>query len=290
MRKDILLPGLALLGGGLGFGLRLWQRSQGYDPIALLFNHRHPAALLLLTLSAALFLVFALLLRDLRGPTEPAAALHCPSSVYMAGMAVSGLLFLVSGVLGLLERMGQLALWRFDPETNPLTYPITLILCALLALSAGPATLMLGKCACRNSFVPRCSLLVLFPPLTALAWLFSTHLAHSTDPILMDYGFLLAAVALLMLAHYFIAAQFHDRPRPRLAVLCALMGCVCGLIALADRPSLFQTGLILAFLLSALSHSFALLRNSFGPPWPKRLLEQRAASDPGQTSDSANDW
>ncbi|MGE4277113.1 MAG: hypothetical protein AB7E30_08045 [Lawsonibacter sp.] len=275
MRNDVLLPGLAVVGGGLGFGLRLWQWTAGYDPDTQLFVHGHPAIFLLSILMAALILVFLLALRPAHGPKDPLSAYRCPSTLYMTGMAASALLFLGGGVLGMLQGMDQLAQWRVDPETNLVTYPIALLLCALFSFAASPATLMLGKGAYRGEFIPVCSLLAVFPPLSALAWLFATHLAHGTDPILMDYGFSLAAIAALLLAQYYTASFFHDRPHPRAAVFWTLLGIALALISFADRLSPFQMTLTAAFALSALSGVWALLRNLFGPPWPKRLLDAR---------------
>ena len=47
MRKDIILPALALAGGGAGFLLRLWQYASAYDPASQLFDTGAPASLAL---------------------------------------------------------------------------------------------------------------------------------------------------------------------------------------------------------------------------------------------------
>lgn len=275
MRKDLILPGLALGAGVLGFGLRRWQLASGYDPDTQLFAAGHPAVLLLLLLTGVLVLAGLFLLRGIRVPEDAALPFRCPSPAYMALMAASALLLLGSGVLGLLAGMEELALWRFDPTAHVLTYPVALILCALLAFAAGISNLLLGKGAYRGEASPSCSLLALFPPMTALVWLFSTHLAHSTDPILMNYVFSLAAAIFLMLAHYDTAAFFHGRPHPFRAAFCALLGIFFGLTALADGLPAFQAALTAAFTLSALAGLWSLLRTAFGPPWPKRMLEAR---------------
>ena len=57
--------------------------------------------------------------------------------------------------------------------------------------------------------------------------------------------------------------------------LSALLGIVLGITSLADRPGLFGFALTAALVLSALACCQALLRNSFGPPWPSRLLNER---------------
>ena len=171
--------------------------------------------------------------------------------------------------------MTQLSAWKMDPEAHLITYPISLFVCALLCFLAGPAMLALGKGTYRGVLGENSSLLAVFPPIAALAWLFSFHLDHGTDPILMGYGFSLAAVTLLLLAQYEVAAFFHGRPHPRRAIFFALLGSYLGLIALADFPTPFFALLTVAFLLASLSQSWALLRNTLGPPWPSRLLEER---------------
>ena len=106
-------------------------------------------------------------------------------------------------------------------------------------------------------------------------WLFATHLDHGTDPVLLRYGFSLAAAALLMAAHYDVAAFFHGRPHPVRALFCALMGCALGLISLADGLSPYAAALTAAFTLSALANGWALLRNVFGPSWPAPGSDER---------------
>lgn len=275
MRKDIILTGLAAVGGALGLVLRWRQLATAYDPNTQLFLHGQPTTYLLLILLAVLALAFLLLLRNAKGPEDFLSAFRCPSTAYMTLMAASALLFLGAGVLGLLEGMAQLTLWRIAPETHLFTYPLSLLLCSLLALAAGLSTLMLGKGAYRGEPAPACSLLAIFSPLAALVWLFATHLAHGTDPVLMGYGFFLAAIALLLLAHYYVAAFFHGRPHPRRTAFCALLGSALGILSLTDGLTPFQMALTAAFVLSALASVWALLRNVFGPPWPKRLLDVR---------------
>jgi hypothetical protein len=284
-RKDILLPGLALVGGAAGFGLRRWLWSTGYQPETQLFFSGHPAIYLVPALTAALVVLFLLLIRGGKRLSTPRAAFRCPNTGYMTLMTISALCFLLGGLLCLIQGMRQLALWRAVPAYYPLSYPLALILCALLSLVSGPATLLVGRMAYRKRFTPNASLLVLFPPMAALTWLFAAHLEHGTDPILLHYGFSLAAIALLLLAHYEIAAFFHERPHPRRMLFCALMGIFLGITALGDGLSPFQLALTAAFVLSALAYAWALLRNTFGPPWPRRLVEDPTIPDETDSTD-----
>lgn len=289
MRKDILLPGLAAAGGAVGLGLRRWQLASAYDAHTRLFAHGAPATWALLALLAVLLLLLAALIRGGGRPADFLSASRCPASPYMAGMAAGAFLYFGAGVLGLLEGMSTLGLWRMDPGSYQLTYPGALLLCALLCFPSGLACLQLGRAAYRGAAAPACSLLALFPASAGLVWLFAIHLEHSTDPVLMGYGFLLAAAALLMLAHYETAAFFHGRPHPRRALFFALMGSALGILSLGDGLSPFFLALTAASLLSALSGACALARNLFGPPWPRRLLSGRMPSGAERHEDRDTD-
>lgn len=275
MRKDFVLPVLALAGGALGFGLRRWQWASAYNPDSQLFVHGAPATMVLLALILAAALLLFVLGRGGLRPDDFLPACQCPDALHMAVTAAAAFLFLGAGVFGLLEGMDQLALWRSAPDTYLLTYPVALLLCACLSFPAGVAVLLLGKASYRGETAPCSSLLSIFPAAAGLVWLFASHLNHGTDPILMGYGFSLAAAALLMLAHYDLAAFFFGRPHPRRVVFCSLLGVLLALVSLADSPSRFAALLTAAFSLSALAWTRALLRNCFGPPWPKRLLDGR---------------
>lgn len=275
MRKDILLPGLAVGGGAACLVLRQWQLRSAYDAGTQLFSHGAPATYALLLLTVLLGAALAALVQGGKGPSDFLSAFRCPSPLYMAGMAASAFLFLAAGALGLMCGLDELTLWRLDPKGHLLTYPAALLLCALLCFPSCLACLMLGKGAYRGQPARSCALAALCPAGAGLVWLFATHLEHSTDPILMGYGFSLAAAALLMLAHYETAAFFQGRPHPRRALFFALMGTVLGLTSLLDGLPPFFAVLTAAFLLSALSGACALARNLFGPPWPRHLLTGR---------------
>ena len=281
-RHDIFLPCLAGAGGCAALALRLWQWSTGYDPEAQLFSHRHPASLLLLLVGTAVALVLILALRRLTPPHNFPQGFFCPAPFYMTLVAAGALLMMGAGVLGLKEGMEQLALWRLDPASQLLTYPAALILCALLSLAAGPAALAVGRGFYRGEPSRSASLLALFPPMAALVWLFATHLAHGTDPVLLSYGPYLAAALCLTLAHYYLAALLHGRLRPRRAVFFALMGLFFALFSLGDGLTPFSLALSAAFSLSALAGAWSLLRGAYGPPWPERMpsgAEEDASRD-----------
>lgn len=270
MRKDIALPALAAVGGVAGFLLRRWQLASAYVPETGLFVHGAPATCALLGLMGLLILAFALLVQgDREGPEDFLPAFGCPEAGQMTVMAAAGLLMMLSGALGLKDGLAQLQLWRAAPELYPMASPGSQLLASALCLPAGLGVLLLGRAAYRNELDAAACRLAPFPALAGLVWLFATHLKHGVEPVLMKYGLGLLAVLLLTLAHYCAAAFLYERPRRRRTAFLALTGSAAGVISLADRPDLFTAAATLAFSLSALALGRALLRNTFGPPWPE---------------------
>lgn len=272
MRKDIVLPALAAAGGAAGFVLRRWQLASAYVPETGLFVRGAPATLALLGLAGLLILAFALLVQgDGEGPEDFLPAFGCPEAGQMTVLAAAGLLMMLSGALGLKEGLAGLQMWRTAPELYPMANPGSQLLASALCLPAGLGVLLMGRAAYRDELDDWACRLAPFPALAGLVWLFAAHLKHGVEPVLMKYGFELFAVLLLTLAHYYAAAFLYGRPRRRRTAFLALAGAAVGIISLADRPDLFTAAATLAFSLSALALGRALLRNTFGPPWPKRL-------------------
>lgn len=264
MGKKLYLPGLALVGGVLGLGLRLWQRRVSFDPETMLFTSGCPAPALLLALTAAVAAILLLALRREGPPNTAAEALPCPSALYMTLMAAGALLMLAGGVLTAQEGFYQLTVWRANPTVEPVTYPIALLLCALFSFLSGPALLVLGREGYRGPITTKAGPWSLVQPTAGLAWLFATHLNHGTDPVLMDYGPALAAVAFLMLGSYELAALRYAHPHPRRGLFCCLFGVYLGLLSLGDSLDLFRLALAAAFILSDLAGAMALLSH-MGP-------------------------
>ena len=242
MGKNVYLPGLALIGGVLGLGLRLWQRRVNFDPETLLFPAGGPAPVLLLVLTAAVAAILLLALRREGPPNTAEEALPCPSALYMTLMAAGALLMLAGGALTAQEGFYQLTVWRANlaagSATYPVTYPIALLLCALFSFLSGPALLMLGRESYRGPITQKAGPWSLAQPAAGLAWLFATHLKHGTDPVLMDYGPALAAVAFLMLGSYELAALRYAHPHPRRGLFFCLFGVYLGLLSLGQSGPL----------------------------------------------------
>ena len=268
MRKDIFLPALAVAGGAAGFFLRRWQLASAYLPETGLFVHGAPATLALLALTGLLALAFLLaVLKKKEGLDDFLPAFGSPGSGQMTVLTAAGFLLFAAGGLGMQEGFQGLGLWRANPAMYQLSIPGTQLLAGVLCVLAAFGVLLLGRMAYRGALNGAGCFLSSFPALAGLVWVFSAHLKHGTEPVLMKYGFGLFAALLLTLAHYCVAGFLYGKPRPRGTLFFALTGVALGITSLADGPDLFTAAATAAFSLSALGFARALLAG----PWPERI-------------------
>lgn len=274
MRKDILLPGMALGGGAVCFALRRWQLSSAFREETGLFVHGAPATCALLGVTALLLVLFLVLLQGKpKRPPDFLSAFRCPQAGQMTVLAAAGLLLAAAGLLYLRDGLAQLQLWQLasplERQSTQLTLAGTQLVTGVLCLPAGAAVLLLGRAAYRGEVPDLASRLASFPAFAGLVWTFSVHTQNGTQPVLLRYGFTLAAAVCFTLAHYYFAGFLFGRALPRRTAFFALAGTVLGLTALADFPDLSAAALILALCLSSLAFVRALLCNAYGAGWPE---------------------
>ena len=255
--KRILFPALALFGGAVGFCLRKWQWLSAYDRDTELFMKGNLATYVLLGFLAVLTVDLLVSARMVKRK-EIHLPLACTDPLYMCLMASGAILFLGAGVLGLLEGMALTEQYSAG-MTMMASYPAALLLCGGLCLVSGVCTFVVGKAVYRPGTVPGAGLCAAIPPFAMLVWLFATHQEHATDPVLMRYGIYLAAAALLLIAHYEVAAFYQNHRHSRRFLFCALMGTALSITALADGLSFFQMAMAAACSLSGLGQCYALL-------------------------------
>ena len=271
MRKDIILPALALVGGAAGFILRLWQYSSAYDPATELFAHNAPASLVLVAWVLLLGVLALVLGRGGTAAEQPEESFLCPGTGYMTVMTAGGMCFLAAAAVGVPELLLQYQAWQIDPKHNIL--PVAFLLSVLFCLLGAVGALVSGRNNYRGITGLQTRAPAAMPAYAALPWLMALYQEDSRDPVLIRVFVPLLAAVFLLLALYQQAAFFYRRSHPVRFLFFAVMGIALGLTSLADRPGLFQIVSTLAFVLCTLGGLIAFTRNRFGPPWPKRVQQ-----------------
>lgn len=273
-KKIYLLPGLALAGGAVGFLLRRWQIAAAYNPIGEFFVSGHPSTYALVSLLAVVLVLLALLVRGGRTPEDFLPLMGFRSAPLMALSGGSAALFVMAGIMELSHGRALLEAWRSGASisSTPASVPVSVLLCGALCIPAAVAVLSMASDAHKHQLTKKTCLLACAPAAAGLVWVFSIHLSNGVNPILMDFGFLLAAACLLTLCQYYAAASLFDHVCPRRMLFCGLSGIVLGLTAAADRLLLCHDVpavlLLLALSLAALAWVLAAVPNVYGQNVP----------------------
>lgn len=253
MHYMILLPLLAVLGGGAGFFLRRWELSCAFDSQGLPIPGT-PATICLVIFSAASAVVFFLFcLRVKRKADVPHAPLSaCGNLPYLLLCLLDAALLPAAGLAGLLE---ELALWN----PNPLRIALFILcfpICACIVLMA-----------VRNfrGQKRQYSFSMLLPAFFCCLWLVTAGQACSADPVVLNYVYHLFAIICILLTTYYASSFSYLQTSPRLFLLFSLLGIYFGLTAMADRHDIAATLLLLFAVLYQLLHSTILLRRLFSP-------------------------
>ena len=302
MRKEFLLPALALGGGLAGLALRLWELSSAFEADTGLPVAGAPATLVLAGFSAAVLLALVLLCRGtgqgFQGSYDEAFQ-AAGSTPYLTVMVAAAFLMAGSGVLLLAQAGGVLSesLAASAGAGLGLSGLLRLllsvgreVLLAALALGSALSLLLLGKSSFRGEGRGERSGCLLVPAYTSCLWLILSYLEHSGDPIVLDYVYQLFAVVAAVLGSYFLAGFGYRRPKPFPAALFSLAAMYFCLVTLADRHTpaelLLYVGYFLYFA-GSVHVLLAHLARPLGPRMPggKRLAHTEKPLNQEETPD-----
>ena len=284
MKKYLLWPLMAVIGGTGAFVLRLLQRSTGFEAETGLPIPGNLYAILLaawLVLLAAVCLLAArkLLPADRENPplfpagfSVASAGLLTPAVMGIFLMAVSGVLdlfFTFSGASALTGSGEMVTVFVSTPGNQLFTggeHLLVGVLSLLTAISLFPA---IPACRVRSEGEPRKPFqgaLLLVPVCCLVVRLVLTYRAVSSDPSLADYYPELLAVVFLALAFYRLSSFAFRAGRTRRFALYAVLAIAFCLATLADLP---DTARLLFYLGGALTlFGFLLQRTAvLAAPW-----------------------
>ena len=262
MRKEILVPAVAVIGGGVGFALRWWELNTGFEPDTGLPIAEAPATYTPIAFSVVMVVVLALL------------CLGCKrafSGYGQAFQAQGNTLYATAGVISGFLLLGAGALMAAEPAMGgELVY--TRLITAALALVAGICVVLTVRDNFRGLADGKYSFKLLMPAYAFCVWLIAAYQVRAGDPVQLDYVYELFAIIAGLLGLYFIAGFSFDKGKCVPAVFFCLMGVYFSLVTLADEHD-WATLALYGFTILYLLTSSALLLYNAARPLPEEPVE-----------------
>lgn len=282
MRKELILPVTAIVGGAIGFFLRRLELATAFEPDTGLPIEGMPVTWALIALSAAVAVVLLLLClgvgKGFEGGYDQAFRAR-DAAPYMMGMTAGAFLTAAAGVLLLLKLPRLYAEASLETSGFPMFSLVPMVLLSVLCLASAWSMLMLGKNNYRGEEKGRYSAWLLIPAYTCCMWLIVSYQEHSGDPIILDYVYQLFSVIAAVLGCYFLSGFGFGRSRPAAAAFFSAEAMYFALVTLADahEPAflLLYAGCFFYFAAS----SVALLYNLGRPLGPRMPGGKRLSTD-----------
>lgn len=203
MRKQFLLPLLALVGGIAGGFLRGWQLETSFEPDTGLPISGTPAtlAIALVFLCLAVLITLVSLSKHHKSPLHFSLAFQNKSLLYFAPICLAAALTIAAGLLFLME-------WSRTYEP-----PVLQLVLGLITVAAAPCLLFVGLRHYKQGWTTEHSPLLMIPAFMCCVWIMFAYQGWARDPIISDYIFHLFAIIFTLLAHYYVSSYALSRPR-----------------------------------------------------------------------------
>lgn len=269
MKKHILLPALAWVGGVAGFALRRWELNTAYDPQTHLMGVTLPG-ILLTVLMAALAVVFILTNRKM--PARVGADwFYAPASGYAMVSMTGGLLMLIAGGMGLKQMYA-------GGERNMMA-----LLTFLLLIVSGATASVLAREVYRGIWSTQATpIMLMLPSFAVLFWLVTVYQQHARQPEVQLYAWQLLSAVAIMLALYGYASLSLEKGSAGRTCVYGLLAIAMAPIALADGVGLVHTLVWLGGAVWLTAQCYMTLGVAFDSDWPERMCPEEAEEQPEQ--------
>lgn len=273
MRKEIVLPSLAVGGGIVGLLLRRWELATAFEADTGLVTPNMPSTWALIIWSALLAAAFILLCRgkhrSFAGGYDAAFAAK-GNTVYITAMVLAAFLLLASAVL---NYMGIPAAYAEavaaaragNAQGTPLFNVLPRAILGALAAVSFFCVLSTGRNNYRGEGKGKFSFPLLAPAYMGCIWLISAYQVRAGDPVRQDYIYELFAIIASLLGLYFTAGFSFERAKVFRSSLFSLLGVYFSLVTLADGHELYVVLLYGFCILSLTANVTALLANDARP-------------------------
>lgn len=259
MKKEILLPAVAWLGGVAGFALRRWELVRGYDPQLRLLSPGS-AMWLLYGLMGVLLVFFALSCRGMgKRQHAPQKWFYAPAAGYIMLVVAAGFLLMAGGLAGLWQQ-------RELPVKDAM-----LLLTYALCLLGGGCLLCAGQNVYRGLWSEYTPLLHMGPSFATLVWLIAVYQHNAKQPQTGLYMWQMLSAVAVVLAVYTLVTLAVGKGGAGRACLFSLLGISLSVTTLADGHGGPNVLIYLFALLYLTAQCWMLLRAAFGEPWRSRM-------------------
>lgn len=275
MRREILLPGLALAGGAAGFALRRWELNTAFEPETGLPIAGAPATWALLALSLLMAGLILLLCtgHHFAFPGGYDQAFRSDSSLYVIAIIASGFLMGVGGILKLRELPAALEGYS-GLAVRGVASALPMLLLSVLCLVSAACIVLIARNNYRGDGKGARSMLLLAPAYAACMWLISAYQFRAADPVIEDYIYQLLAVIALLLALYFMAGFSFEKTKVKRTAFFSLLGIYLSAVSLAGTDDLSALALFAFAILYLTASAAVLLYND------RRLLDAELSHQP----------
>ena len=273
MRKEIVLPSLAVGGGIVGLLLRRWELATAFEADTGLVTPNMPSTWALIIWSALLAAAFILLCRgkhrSFAGGYDAAFAAK-GNTVYITAMVLAAFLLLATAVL---NYMGIPAAYAEavaaaragNAQGTPLFNVLPRAILGALAAVSFFCVLSTGRNNYRGEGKGKFSFSLLAPAYMGCIWLIAAYQVRAGDPVRQDYIYELFAIISSLLGLYFMAGFSFERAKVFRSSLFSLLGVYFSLVTLADGHELYVVLLYGFCILSLTANVTALLANDARP-------------------------
>lgn len=241
MKKAWLAPLWAVVGGGVGFGLRKWQLATGFEPANGLAIPGATASTVLMIWSAVVILGLIALCWGRKGPRTREMAFRAKgNSLFLTACVLGAFLLLVSAAAEAVTLSAgyQLSQYANSSGMSLLTARFLPPLRVALCLGGFPCALLWVRQVSREGEGRRESLPLLELCLLFCLWLISDYQVRAADPVTQDYVYEVFAIAAAVMALYYLAGYSFQTGKPRRTVVTCLGAAYFSLVTLADGHGL----------------------------------------------------
>ena len=253
MRKSsVIMPVILLVAGLAGCYLRRTELATVFDSSGYPILYR-PVTLALLGLSALAFLAALIF-------SIAVAAGFSARQDYKRAYKPSGLLYLlvffVLGVALILFSLYYVLMVRASGAASLLSY-----IFAALAVLSGISFIVLAYGAYKGTRGNSPMVFAVFPVLFACLWLILLYKDHSTDPVLLRYGYQCLAIAASTLSFYYGAGLAYRKAAAGRTVFAHLLGIFFCAVVLFEDLLLPLRVFFLILMLAQFINAIVFIRN-----------------------------